>query len=128
MQVRLYSELNFAERKARRREYYERFVKGWKQRACGACSGSGRYDNHGAPPCGACDGTGKETYKPVSIEETAKAVHTYYNGRDFYNCIGVAKNKIVVYCKKQPPKYILKQKEFDGYKIEFIVIGEIVCG
>lgn len=54
----------FAERKADRADYYQRFVHGWKQRPCIACNGSGRYDNDGSPKCGACNGTGKETYKP----------------------------------------------------------------
>lgn len=34
----------FQERKAARKAYYEKFVKGWKQRPCVACNGSGRYD------------------------------------------------------------------------------------
>lgn len=58
--------MNFHERKKERKEYYERYVKGWKQRNCTACNGSGYYDHDGSPPCGACDGTGKETYKPDS--------------------------------------------------------------
>ena len=56
--------MDFHERKAERKSYYERFVRGWKLRPCGACAGSGRYDNTGSPRCGACDGTGKERYKP----------------------------------------------------------------
>ena len=55
----------FAERKAERTEYYKRFVFGWKLRNCGACNGSGHYDNTGSPECGCCDGTGKERYKPA---------------------------------------------------------------
>jgi DnaJ-class molecular chaperone len=54
----------FRGRKAARTEYYEKFVKGWKLRKCGACNGSGYYDHNGSPDCGACDGTGKERYKP----------------------------------------------------------------
>lgn len=54
---------DFHERKAQRTAYYTRFVHGWKQRPCGACMGSGRYDSTGSPRCGACDGTGKELYK-----------------------------------------------------------------
>lgn len=54
----------FHERKAERSDYYRRFVHGWKQRACGACAGSGYYDSDGSPPCGGCDGTGREQYKP----------------------------------------------------------------
>lgn len=54
----------FHERKEDRKVYYERFIKGWKQRPCTACNGSGRYDGNGSPRCGGCDGTGKERYKP----------------------------------------------------------------
>src|SRR6187402_3740682 len=53
----------FHERKRHRTEHFEKYVKGWKLRACGACSGSGIYDDNGAPPCGACFGTGRERYK-----------------------------------------------------------------
>lgn len=55
--------MNFKERKAQRTDYYNRFVKGWKQRPCSSCMGSGRYDHNGSPKCAACDGTGKEKYK-----------------------------------------------------------------
>lgn len=54
----------FNERKQARKEYHDKYVKGWKQRPCTACNGSGRYDNNGSPKCGSCDGTGKEFYKP----------------------------------------------------------------
>lgn len=47
-----------------RKEYYEKYIKGWKKRNCIACNGSGYYDNNNFPSCSACDGTGKETYKP----------------------------------------------------------------
>ena len=57
--------MDFGERKAARKAYYERFVFGWKYRPCTACNGSGRYDHHGAPPCAACNGTGRERYKPL---------------------------------------------------------------
>lgn len=56
----------FQERKAARKAYYEKFVKGWKQRPCVACNGSGRYDHHNSPACGACDGSGRERYKPAN--------------------------------------------------------------
>lgn len=56
--------MDFNQRKAERKEYYEKFVKGWKMRPCTACSGSGVYDTFGSPPCGACEGSGKERYKP----------------------------------------------------------------
>lgn len=55
--------MNFKERKAQRTDYYNRFVKGWKQRPCTSCMGSGRYDHNGSPKCAACDGTGKEKYR-----------------------------------------------------------------
>ena len=54
---------DFYRRKQERTEHYFRFVHGWKQRTCTACSGSGRYDHNGSPTCGACNGTGKERYK-----------------------------------------------------------------
>lgn len=56
--------MGFREDKQARKDYYFKYVHGWKERPCGACAGSGRYDSHGNPPCGACDGTGKERYKP----------------------------------------------------------------
>lgn len=58
--------MTFHERKADRKEYYLKWVYGWKQCLCSACAGSGRYDNHGSPKCSACNGTGKETYKPIT--------------------------------------------------------------
>ena len=54
---------SYRERKAQRRDYYLRFVYGWKIRPCTACSGSGHYDGEGAPPCGGCEGTGTERYQ-----------------------------------------------------------------
>lgn len=62
--------MNFRERKQARTEHYEKYVKGWKQRACSACNGSGYYDDNGSPKCGACEGTGKETYKDVERTST----------------------------------------------------------
>lgn len=59
--------MNFQERKNKRKEHFEKNVKGWKERPCLACNGSGYYDhflNGKTPKCGACNGTGKETYKP----------------------------------------------------------------
>jgi DnaJ-class molecular chaperone len=55
---------SFHERKQWRKNFYERFVKGWKLRTCVACNGSGKYDSHGSPKCSGCNGTGKERYKP----------------------------------------------------------------
>lgn len=54
---------SFYERKRYRRDYYMRFVYGWRLRPCVACAGSGHYDHNGAPKCAACDGTGKERYR-----------------------------------------------------------------
>jgi DnaJ-class molecular chaperone len=56
--------MDFQERKQKRIEHNEKNVKGWKQRACIACNGSGYYDHNGSPKCGSCNGTGKEMYKP----------------------------------------------------------------
>ena len=55
---------DFATRKAERTKHFNEYVKGWKLEICGACSGSGIYDNHGSPPCGCCDGTGKTRVRP----------------------------------------------------------------
>lgn len=55
----------FHERKAERKDYYMKYVYGWKLRHCTACNGSGYYDNCGSPRCGACDGTGKERVQPT---------------------------------------------------------------
>lgn len=54
--------MNFNERKAERREYYKKFVDGWKERKCSACDGTGYYDSFNSPRCGACKGTGIERY------------------------------------------------------------------
>lgn len=58
--------MDFKERKQQRIKYFETNVKGWKQRPCIACNGSGYYDDNGSPKCGACKGTGKEKYKPIN--------------------------------------------------------------
>lgn len=60
--------MDFRERKAARKEYYEKYLKGWKLHTCGACSGSGYYDHNGSPPCGNCEGNGKERCPPTSEE------------------------------------------------------------
>lgn len=60
--------MNFKDRKKLRKEYFEKYVKGWKLRPCTACNGSGYYDNSikgTIPKCGSCDGTGKERYIPI---------------------------------------------------------------
>jgi len=53
----------FHERKKMRKDYYEKYIKGWRLRTCMACNGSGYYDNDGSPKCSNCDGSGKERYK-----------------------------------------------------------------
>lgn len=60
---------DFNERKKARKEYYEKFVKGWKLRDCVACMGTGKYDNFGSPSCSACDGKGKVRVKIISSEK-----------------------------------------------------------
>jgi len=55
--------MDFHERKQKRKEHFEKYEKGWKDRPCGACNGSGYYDHNGSPKCGACNGTGKEKCK-----------------------------------------------------------------
>jgi len=54
---------DFHTRKQARKEYYEKYIKGWKKVKCGACNGSGYYDNNGSPKCSNCNGTGKERVK-----------------------------------------------------------------
>jgi len=39
---------------------WTRFEFGHRLVKCGACAGSGYYDNDGSPDCGACDGSGKD--------------------------------------------------------------------
>lgn len=67
---------SFHERKKARKEYFERFVKGWKLVTCGACAGSGYYDNcirGRVPKCACCEGTGKERVSPKEYEEYHRA-------------------------------------------------------
>lgn len=56
--------MDFQERKQLRKENFENNIKGWKERDCIACNGSGYYDHNGSPKCDCCNGTGKEKYKP----------------------------------------------------------------
>ena len=53
---------DYLDRKRGRKEYYLKYVHGWKLRPCSACSGSGYYD-YGGKKCGGCDGSGKERYR-----------------------------------------------------------------
>lgn len=55
---------DFHNRKQQRKDYYLKYVHGWKEQSCIACNGSGYYDHSGSPKCGSCGGTGKEKYKP----------------------------------------------------------------
>lgn len=52
-------EMDYWKAKAIRARHYYRFVFGWVLEDCGACGGSGIYDNTGSPPCDNCSGTGK---------------------------------------------------------------------
>jgi len=52
--------MSFHERKLKRTEHYNKYVKGVKEEPCGACNGSGYYDDDGSPKCGLCKGTGKQ--------------------------------------------------------------------
>jgi DnaJ-class molecular chaperone len=56
--------MTFEERKESRKEWYLKYLYGWKLRKCTACNGSGYYDSDDSPSCDACEGTGKERYKP----------------------------------------------------------------
>lgn len=55
---------DYHERKKHRTEHFFKYVHGNKLVSCGACNGSGYYDNtdrHGrTPKCSSCNGTGKE--------------------------------------------------------------------
>ncbi|MCP3685101.1 MAG: hypothetical protein GY861_20760 [bacterium] len=51
----------FHERKAARKEFFFKWIYGWKLENCSCCSGSGRY---AATECSWCNGTGKEWHKP----------------------------------------------------------------
>lgn len=53
----------FKQRKQQRTDYFEQFIKGWRQSNCTACDGSGFYDHDGNPDCDACSGEGKESYQ-----------------------------------------------------------------
>lgn len=56
---------SWAENKRKRTDHFLKNVFGWRLEKCGACSGSGYYDNTGSPKCGACEGTGRTRYKSV---------------------------------------------------------------
>lgn len=80
-----YNDINdptgYTRRKAQRTEHFNRFVKGWRLRTCGACNGSGRYDHNRSPKCGCCDGTGKER---VSPRERLSSAHYEGMHENFY--------------------------------------------
>ncbi len=46
-------------RKQERVEYYQKYVHGRKLVQCGACMGSGKYDDGRGRNCSLCNGTGK---------------------------------------------------------------------
>jgi DnaJ-class molecular chaperone len=59
----------FRLRKRQRTEYYFKYIYKVKKYICGACNGSGKYDNAGSPNCGACYGQGKVFCKdPFEID------------------------------------------------------------
>ena len=53
-------ESDYHKRKNERINHFNKHIKNWRLRDCGACSGSGYYCGRA---CGACDGSGKERYK-----------------------------------------------------------------
>ena len=55
--------MNFLTRKKERTEFYEKNIKGQKQKPCIACNGSGYYDVNNSPRCESCQGTGIEQVK-----------------------------------------------------------------
>lgn len=63
---------NFLTRKAERREEYFNRRYGWRQCACLACNGSGKYDwatRGKCPKCGCCNGTGLMKFKGLTSLE-----------------------------------------------------------
>jgi len=79
---------DFKSRKVARTAYYEKFVKGWKLITCGACNGSGWYDNtdrHGRQPkCGNCEGTGKERVSPEEYKRHLEVQRRINESRKAY--------------------------------------------
>lgn len=71
----------FHKDKNERKEYFLKFIYGWKEIPCGACDGSGYYDNTNSPKCGACDGTGKEKVSPQHFKE-----HMNYMKKHGHKC------------------------------------------
>lgn len=53
---------DYHKRKQARKEYYLKYIYGWRQRPCTACNGSGYWDNTDSPACAGCNGSGKERY------------------------------------------------------------------
>jgi len=56
--------MSWKSRKEERKVNYDKYVKGWKEVNCTACSGSGYYDNNGSPKCSSCNGTGRMKVSP----------------------------------------------------------------
>jgi len=65
---KFYSKHQWWRDKAFRAEYYYRFIFCFSLRECGACAGSGYYDDTGSPKCWGCAGTGKEKYRASSFD------------------------------------------------------------
>ena len=64
-------ELTYLQRKKERTDH-QKFVEGWKQIPCSACSGSGKYDHGGSPNCSGCGGSGKAKVSPERYLEYQK--------------------------------------------------------
>lgn len=62
----------FHERKQFRKEFYFRYVYGYRLVPCSACAGSGHYDNTGSPRCGSCGGIGKTRRRSPEMTERAR--------------------------------------------------------
>lgn len=65
-------EPNFLSRKSERRKDYFCRRYGWRQCACLACNGSGKYDwarRGRIPDCSSCNGTGRSLFKALSSLE-----------------------------------------------------------
>lgn len=71
---------SFHERKQKRTEIFNKYIKGWRLRECSACNGSGRYDHNGSPDCGSCDGTGKERYDHAKCEKESLEIIIEFKG------------------------------------------------
>ena len=57
MDVKFLAKQRYWIEKAKRAERFYTLVYGHVLEICGACNGSGYYDNTGSPKCGCCEGT-----------------------------------------------------------------------